>query len=68
MLKDGAYSLSELFKQDGKNMAKVQITDVEPDLFHHMLHYIYGGKVSDEDLKSNVRALMMQLIGMVLCH
>ena len=36
----------------------IQITDVSPEIFHHLLHYIYGGKVSDDDMKANAKEII----------
>ena len=38
-----------------KSEASVSITDVSTDIFRHVLHYLYGGKVSDEDMKENAK-------------
>mmetsp|Transcript_16252 Transcript_16252/g.26509 ORF Transcript_16252/g.26509 Transcript_16252/m.26509 type:complete len:182 (-) Transcript_16252:71-616(-) len=42
----------------GDNMTAVPITDVKPDIFRHVLYYVYGGKVSDEELKANAKDLI----------
>jgi len=39
-------------------MTAVPITDVKPDIFRHVLYYVYGGKVSDEELKANAKDLI----------
>jgi len=36
----------------------VSITDVKPDIFRHMIYYTYGGKLSDEELKSNAKDII----------
>ena len=36
----------------------VSIADVKPDIFKHMIYYTYGGKLSDEELKSNPKGII----------
>jgi hypothetical protein len=36
----------------------IQINDVKPDVFRLLLSYIYGGKVSEKDMKSHVREII----------
>mmetsp|Transcript_10964 Transcript_10964/g.20062 ORF Transcript_10964/g.20062 Transcript_10964/m.20062 type:complete len:395 (-) Transcript_10964:147-1331(-) len=57
ILQDGAPTLAELCKS-AKQLSPVRITDVKPDVFRHMLYYIYGGKVTDEELKANALHIM----------
>lgn len=42
--------LAEICEGTGKMMACVPISGVDPDLFRHMLHYLYGGAVPEEVL------------------
>ena len=44
--------LGELCKS-GANV--LSITHVTPDIFRHLLYYLYGGKIADEELKSNAK-------------
>ena len=39
-------------------MNVVPITNVKPDIFRHVLYYVYGGNVSDEELKANAKDLI----------
>ncbi|KAL7541553.1 hypothetical protein ACHAWF_006967 [Thalassiosira exigua] len=39
-------------------MVSVPIADVKPDIFWHMLYYVYGGKVSHDDLKSHAKEII----------
>ena len=56
ILQDGASTLTEMCKPaGGGSVATVSITDVKPDVFQHMLYYIYGGKLSDEELEDNAK-------------
>jgi hypothetical protein len=36
----------------------IQINDVTPDIFRHLLNYIYGGKISDDDMKSHAKEII----------
>jgi hypothetical protein len=36
----------------------IQINDVTPDIFRLLLSYIYGGKISDDDMKSHEREII----------
>jgi hypothetical protein len=37
---------------------QLSITDVKPDIFRHMLYYMYGGKLSDRDWNGNAKDLI----------
>ncbi len=57
ILKMGAPMLANLFDlddSDGK-LATVTITDVNPDIFRHMLYYVYGGSLPEEYLKTHAK-------------
>mgnify|MGYP000623612223 CR=1 FL=1 len=58
ILQDGAPTLAELFKPLRGDMDTVRITDVEPNIFHHVIYYIYGGKLSDEVLHEHTKELI----------
>ena len=36
----------------------IEITDVSPEVFRHLLYYIYGGKISDDDMKSCTKEII----------
>ena len=36
----------------------VSVTDVKPEIFRHLLYYIYGGKISEEDMKENAKDII----------
>ncbi|KAL7524079.1 hypothetical protein ACHAXR_000424, partial [Thalassiosira sp. AJA248-18] len=55
ILKQCAPVLAELCGSGG---ASVSITDVKPEIFRHMLCYVYGGKVQEEDLKSHAKEII----------
>ena len=52
ILKACAPMLASLFGSDDDDVATVLITDVKPAIFRHMLHYVYGGSVSDGEMKT----------------
>ena len=60
ILQDVSTMLAELCKpaQDGGDITTVSITDVKPDIIKHMLYNAYGGKLSEEDLKSNAKDII----------
>ena len=39
-------------------ISHIQINDVKPDVFHLLLSYIYGLKISDDDMKSHTREII----------
>jgi speckle-type POZ protein len=60
ILKACAPMLADLFDldhRDGK-IATATITDVKPDIFRHLLYYVYGGSVAEEDLKSHAKDII----------
>jgi hypothetical protein len=44
--------------QDDSAITPIQINDVTPDVFRLMLSYIYGGKVSENDMKLHAREII----------
>jgi len=43
---------------DGGGITTVSITDVSPTIFKHMLYCVYGGKLSEEELKANTKDII----------
>ncbi len=43
---------------DSGKMATVSITDVKPEVFRHMLWYVYGGIIPEQDLKTHAKDLI----------
>ena len=41
-----------------KKATPIQIPDVSPDIFHHLLYHLYGGKVADADMKSHAKEII----------
>ena len=58
ILKKCAPTLYEMCKSDEGGITTVSITDIKPDIFKHMIHYAYGGKLSGEDLESNAKDII----------
>jgi hypothetical protein len=50
--------LAELCNSKGDPTTPIKITDVSPDIFRHLLYYIYGGKISDVDMKSHAKEII----------
>ena len=42
----------------GDVVTNVPITDIEPDVFEHILYYVYGGKISDKDLEADAKDII----------
>lgn len=42
----------------GEAASKAVISDIKPDLFQHMLWYVYGGSVPNADLKAHAKDIM----------
>ena len=59
ILCNGAAQLAKLCKSSNRgDPPGIILTDVEPEIFCHILYYIYGGKASDEDLNANAKKLI----------
>ena len=57
ILKDCAPYLFDLCTS-GTSSTAIPITGVEPAIFHHVLHYIYGRKVPEDDLKAHANEII----------
>ena len=49
---------ANLCESHGDGTTPIQINDVKPDIFRHLLSYIYGGKLSDDDMKSHAKEII----------
>jgi len=60
VLTDGAPALAEMYKTlaGSGDVVAMEINDVTPDIFRHMLYYIYGGKISADELKVNTKDII----------
>ena len=51
--------LGELCKSGGEGgVTSISITDVNPEIFRHLLYYVYGGEISDEELANNAKDIL----------
>ena len=50
--------LNELCKSGGEAVSTVSITDVKPEVFKHMLYYVYGGKIAEKDMEENAKEII----------
>jgi hypothetical protein len=51
-------TLADLCGSAGDKATPIQIPDVSPDIFHHLLFHLYGGKVADADMKSHAKEII----------
>ena len=50
--------LGELINLVGDPISIVSITGVTPEIFRHLLYYLYGGKIAAEELESNAKEII----------
>jgi hypothetical protein len=50
--------LADLCESKGDPTTPIEITDVSPDIFRHLLYYIYGGKIPNDDMKSHAKEII----------
>jgi len=53
-----APELAALFGCGGNIETTATITDIKPAVFHHLLWYVYGGSVPEEDLKTHAKDII----------
>ena len=60
ILKKCAPMLTDLFDLDASDgkISTAIISDVKPDIFRHMLYYVYGGSVPDGELKTHAKDII----------
>jgi speckle-type POZ protein len=51
-------TLAELCGSAGDETTTIQISDVAPDIFRHLLHYIYGGEIADDGMNSHAQKII----------
>ena len=52
-------TLAELCGSAGdKTTSSIQISDVSPDVFRHLLFHLYGGEVAEDDMKSHAKDIL----------
>jgi hypothetical protein len=49
---------AELCESHSDGTTPIQINDVTPDAFRHILFYMYGGKISDDNMKSHAKEII----------
>jgi len=57
ILKDGAPTIFELCASDSDSTA-IPIMDVQPEIFRHLLRYVYGGSIPTEHLKEHAKDII----------
>ncbi|EJK54186.1 hypothetical protein THAOC_26249 [Thalassiosira oceanica] len=57
VLRCNAPTLAEMCKP-GDESTPIRIGNVSPETFRHLLHYCYGGKISDEDMEKSARDII----------
>ena len=58
ILKECSPTLAELCGSEGDKTTPIPIPDVSPDVFHHLLFHLYGGKVADDNMKSHAKEII----------
>ena len=59
ILKKCAPMLADLcVPNDRGEMISVQINDIKSDIFRHLLYYVYGGSVEEEELKEHAKDII----------
>ncbi|KAL7542982.1 hypothetical protein ACHAXR_012294 [Thalassiosira sp. AJA248-18] len=58
ILKRCAPMLAELSAGPGVGVTSVPISGIKPEIFRHILHYVYGGKVAGTDLKTHAKGII----------
>ena len=51
-------TLAELFESSGNGASPIPIDNVSPDIFRLLLSYIYGMKISNDEMKSHAREVI----------
>ena len=54
----GSAILADLCGTKGDPTTPIEITDVSPEVFRHLLYYIYGGKIADDEMKSHAKEII----------
>ena len=59
ILQDVSTTLAEMCNaSDGGGSTPIAITDIEPGVFKHILYYMYGGEISDDDLEADAKDMI----------
>ena len=54
----GSTVLADLCETREDPTTPIEITDVSPEVFRHLLYYVYGGKISDDDMKAHTKEII----------
>ena len=58
VLQQFSSTLDELCKPRDYGMTTISITDVDPNIFKRMLFYMYGGMLSNDDMKQHAKSII----------
>ena len=58
ILRKCSTALADLLGSGGEGMVPIQIDNVSPAVFRLLLNYIYGGRVSDEDMREHTKEII----------
>ena len=58
ILQECAPQLVPCDEKGDEEVTTIPITDVKPEIFQHLLYYMYGGKVSDEHMKAYAKDII----------
>jgi hypothetical protein len=50
--------LADICESSEDPTTPIEITDVSREVFRHLLYYIYGGKIADNDMKSHAKEII----------
>jgi hypothetical protein len=51
-------TLADLCGPAGDKTTSIQIPDVSPDVFRHLLYHLYGGEITDDDMKAHAKEII----------
>jgi len=58
ILKLCAPQLADLCESSGDKLSPIPISNVKPNIFHHLLHYTYGGKITINEFKQHAKDII----------
>lgn len=58
ILRNCSTTLADLCESVGDQMRPIRITDVSPNIFRHLLNYIYGGKIAEGEMKLHAKEII----------
>jgi hypothetical protein len=54
----GSTILTDLCQSKGDPTTPIEITDISPEVFRHLLYYIYGGKILDDEMETHAKDII----------